>query len=532
MDAKGRFGWLWAAVAAAAGLVAVAVLERSLAIRACGGAFVYPIDDTYIHMAMAKTLAQHGVWGVEPGRLAFCSSSPLWTLLLGGCYFAVGVVDALPWFLALGFNIAALAVVCAALGRLGAGFWLQFGGAAAVAAAGPFLCTTALGMEHAMHAFFVLCAVCAAARIAEGRRGLWIAAVCAAAATASRYESLFLLGPLAAGLCGLEAFGRWRRKERLFPWRSVAFGLAAVLPVFAYGFWAVSQGGHFLPNSLLLKGSFRTVAGTLRELFLLLGSVKPDCGFLYLLAISLVVAGALPRVRTYWRVAAGAAAVAIVAQLLFADVGQLCRYEAYLTSVGAFIVLCAVISAGGVERTPFACAAIGVFCLAAGVFLLRAQRSLGEAVRSSSDICHQQVLMTRLMNGLPEADRGCVALNDLGYMALYGTFPVVDLWGLGSQDVAEQVIRHPCRWDPDEIAETFRAHDVRYVVVFEEWFPRRVMPEGVVDVAKLILKDNFACGSDTVVFRATSEDAADRLARHLERQAERMPERARLRILR
>lgn len=47
-----------------------------------GGLLVYPLDDSYIHLAVARTLAQTGVWGVNPWHFASASSSPGWTLML------------------------------------------------------------------------------------------------------------------------------------------------------------------------------------------------------------------------------------------------------------------------------------------------------------------------------------------------------------------------------------------------------------------------------------------------------------------
>lgn len=510
----------------------VSVLARIAAVHLCGGEFIYPIDDTYIHIAMAKALAVHGTWGVEAGKMAFCSSSPLWTLVLGGLYAVAGVREALPWYLALLFNLGAVVLVERTVAAFTDDWRVRLGGALAVAFAAPFVCTTALGMEHAMHGFFMLAALVASAGIpaGDGRRTL-AACLCAAAATGSRYESLFFLLPLGVGLCGLEVWRRWRGGKLSFPWRSVVFLAAAGAPVLVYGAWAIAMGGHFLPNSLLLKGSFRTLPGIVREISVLLSSVRPGCGFLYVLAVALVVVACMCRATAFWRIASASAVIAIGGQLLFANVGQLCRYEAYLTATGAFAALGCVVSAGGFGEKPKAYAPIAVLCIAGLVFFHRAKVEYAATVKASSDIRYQQVLMTRMLSEIPEADRGCIALNDLGYMALHGGFPFVDIWGLGTQDVTEMLLKHPGTWLRTDIELIFRDHDVRYVAVFERWYPRRLMPEDTEDVAYLTLKDNTTCGADTVVFRATSAKAAERLREHLLKYRNRMPSRVTLRVL-
>ena len=74
---------LLAGIAIYLGLVAV-LLTASLALT--GGSFTFAQDDPYIHLAMARTLAEHGVWGIAPDAFASASSSPLWTLLLAALW--------------------------------------------------------------------------------------------------------------------------------------------------------------------------------------------------------------------------------------------------------------------------------------------------------------------------------------------------------------------------------------------------------------------------------------------------------------
>lgn len=280
-----------------------------------------------------------------------------------------------------------------------------------------------------------------------------------------------------------------------------------------------------------MKGSFHSPSGLVYALYRILMEVRPQCGFLYLLAAAVMMVAIMRSSSVRLRILAFSTAVAVVGQLLFASVGQLCRYEAYLTSFGALVLVGAV--AGRRIGRSWPCIMLyGVLSILSVVFATRCGSSFLETVRASSDIRHQQVVMTRLMAGLPDEARGCVALNDLGYMALHGGFPLVDLWGLGNQDVLELLLKHPGFCLRSDYEQLFASHKVKYAVLFEKWYPPEVMPEGTIDVARLTLDNNTICGADTVIFRATSPEAADRLESHLKSFVNRMPPRARLSLCR
>ena len=61
--------------------IAVFIIERSV-LGQTSGVFSYPVDDVYIHMELAKNLAYHATWGVNPGEFGSASSSPFYTIAL------------------------------------------------------------------------------------------------------------------------------------------------------------------------------------------------------------------------------------------------------------------------------------------------------------------------------------------------------------------------------------------------------------------------------------------------------------------
>ena len=66
------------AFAVAAFAVVLSAAEWLLGMYLADGAFTYPLDDAYIHLALARNIAENGTWGIEKGVPVFASSSPLY----------------------------------------------------------------------------------------------------------------------------------------------------------------------------------------------------------------------------------------------------------------------------------------------------------------------------------------------------------------------------------------------------------------------------------------------------------------------
>src|SRR5438128_7668957 len=143
-------GRIWP-VGAAVGLYLVALGAMiAVSLRRTDGHFVYPLDDTYIHMAIAKNAAVHHVWGITRYEVTSSTSSPLWTLLLALTYTMVGVDAPAP----IVWNAVAATLVVVTTDRLlrarGARSPLVFAVVLAMIFGAALPTLTFVGMEHTL----------------------------------------------------------------------------------------------------------------------------------------------------------------------------------------------------------------------------------------------------------------------------------------------------------------------------------------------------------------------------------------------
>src|SRR5262249_16064168 len=121
-----------------------------------GGEFSYPLDDSYIHLALAKNLAAHGVWGPTRYEAAAASSSPLWTLLIALTFKIVGNNVLVPVSLNFILAIATYLTVMKLMSRWISSEWARSGIALVILLAVPVSVLVFNGMEHMLHVFLTL----------------------------------------------------------------------------------------------------------------------------------------------------------------------------------------------------------------------------------------------------------------------------------------------------------------------------------------------------------------------------------------
>ncbi len=515
-------------------LVAGFVLLRGLALTE--GQLTYALDDSYVHLAMAKNVVEHGVWGVTRHEFSSSSSSPLWTLLLSGVFLVTGPRDAVPLVLNLIFAVGVLWTCARLLARVAGGESDRSSGAgrAALIAAAlavvillvPFSALIATGQEHMLHLWLVLLfAQSWMGRLKSSARGIPVALLLITVAmVAVRYESLFLI--LIAALWLI------RRRGLL---EGALLVLAAALPVVLYGWISVSQGWLFFPNSMLLKANLPTESAgqavkTLTGL-IVLRRLLNNPHLLLLLIAALLLRVRLLRAKPQAeqpRAGADLTVLFVGATLLhvaLADVGWFYRYEAYLVGLGLLTLAVGwlELSRGGETgdvaaqlRPPGRWALLLAIVLAAAGLGDRAVRATLEAPRAMANIYEQQIQMGRFLRDYyPGA---VVAVNDIGAVNYLADIHCVDLVGLAHREVA--TLRRTRSYHARALERLLQDEGVQIAIVYDNWLR---IPGGWQPLGQWRIQHNVVTGGDTVTLYAVGPGEAARLDANLRRFAPRLP---------
>jgi len=524
-------GWLWSAVA----------IVLAFSLRNNQGHLIYALDDPYIHMAMAKNFAQHGVWGVTRYEFSSSSSSPLWTLLISTAYLLFQVNDLAPFV--LNFILSALAVGVVYVLLKGEHFDppLTFISLVLVAFLTPLPALIFTGVEHILHTILVLLFVPAAANIlsdgpgaaptaglrGSGQSNRWPSKIlllaCALFLPLTRYESLFLLG-----MASLLFLFRKRVVEAL------ALGATGLLPVIAYGWLSVSQGWFWLPNSVLLKGDAPTLslAGIGKFVFHFGEKLTQNPHILILLSLALIVfiLGS-KRNKDFWQrknVLLALFCSATLLHLLFASTGWFYRYEAYLVALGLL-----VIPIGARESWPEKFSFVwdrglipryGATVLLVLVVSLplvgRGLVSFFRIPQATHNIYEQQYQMGLfLKNFYPNKS---IAANDIGAINYLADVHCLDLMGLANREVAQ--LKRAGAYDTQPISNLAQQRGVEVAIVYDRWFEGPTgLPSQWVKVGEWTIPHNVVCAEETVAFYAVAPSEADHLIENLRAFSPRLP---------
>jgi hypothetical protein len=420
-------------------LAALAVALRE-ALRATDGRLVYALDDAYIHMAVARTLARHGLWGCTLFHFSSSSSSLLWTFALGAAYRVFGVHDSIPLVLNVALGIGTLLVANASLARFGVPPLPRASALVGIVVAFPMAGMVLMGMEHVLHLLltiaFATVAVDAlttpAADERLARRRTVTLCLLGALLGASRYEGYFLVGLVCLTLVV--------RRQSV---RSALVLSTALLPAVAFGAISVANGSYFLPNPLMIK-AVGEKASTVSALLHPFGTddlafLRNDRAMPILLGLAVLVVLARGRVRRFlWRppvVLSGllAAMILLHGHYVFSPLYWAYRYDAYLIGFGLLVAAVVAVEMPTPRALPRgALPALAVALLLPFVADVREGLSPDAEIEGAQGTYLEQVQTAEFVRlYYPHA---AVIVNDLGAVTYYTEARILDLVALGDME--------------------------------------------------------------------------------------------------
>lgn len=463
------------------------------------GQFGFPLDDSWIHLQIARNVAAGQGWSFNPGEPTGASTAPLWVSMLVPLFWLPG--DATVWVKILGaLFFLANVILLADLVRRISGDSRSGLLAGLLAAWGvPYVWGALSGMELHLSLLLALLGL-RAALVAQGQpRRSYLATVWVTLAMWARPEFLALLLPV-------WGYTWWRRRADNPSWQSrseLRFWAPQLLivaaAVLAYVAFNSAVGGQALPATWHAKvadiqgnqppGLLSGLATASNVLMLSIGVVVSSQNPLLVMTIAL---GWLSCWRVGFERRAGIAllAGAVVVSLVAASAAGLggvgfqnYRRAAYviacmdgMAAIGAVTVWDLLWSrAAGRSRgivshmwrvTPWLLLALVLLTQAAGV--RRGAMTYANDVRSinEGDVAAARWIATSTP---PDA---VIAVNDIGAMAYFGRRSILDLIGLASPQTVDVLAdTTPGSAERDRrLRELLLSQGADYVIIFPEWF--------------------------------------------------------------
>jgi len=480
----------------------VSVIEY-ISMNQTGGHLSYPIDDSFIHMAVAKNLALHGNWGINASEWVSASSSPLFTLLLSILDKIFSVQVGLPLILS---GIGTVLLIFAMQEEMDNHCSLNMLNKTiciiSTLTIGAIPALTILGMEHTLQIAFTLFFAHSLASLLTNHKSKSIGHIAAWAAlmTMTRYENSFLVMTAFALLASQKKY-----KEAFI------IAAAGILPIALFGFYSMINGGLFIPNSVLMKGgqNLRSVLSFDTAIF---ERTRTISGLL-LIAIIIVFkkSQSQKKDRDFWILT-----MLIITGILhgiFGLFGWFYRYEAYLIVLGCFRLLkigLNYLQQNGVKEIRKNIVWFGL----AGLLLLnlpiRGIESIPNSILAIHNIYEQQYQMGLFLKQFYKDNS--VTVNDIGAVSYFGDSYILDLWGIGTTEVT--FAKKQGKGNNAFIYGLMKEKNTKIAMIYDVWYTKELRDK-LYKVASWEIPNNYICAYAKVAFYGFSENDATNLKNNL-----------------
>lgn len=479
------------------------------------GEYIYPLDDTYIHLSIAKNFALDEAWGITKYKYSSTTSSPFFTLLLSIMIKIFGNNQYIPIFInVLGgigiiyyiqkfFSQSDTKVYATSIMMV---IWLM-----------PMYLMILMGMEHILHTLFMVVFFMQLEKYSNSSKGFLLLCLYATVATGLRYESLFFI----FFACVYLFFIKRKFAE------SVILGLVAVSPVIIYGFISISQGAYFLPNSLILKGNISNGGYSFLIRILSNGYRAISLLPLVIFLMVLILKKWREEKRTIDFVDKYRIQIIIFLgfgiHLCFANFGWLVRYEAYLL-VLLVLAIKPILELLFSTEYKFKILKIVFVILLLIPIKIRLIDTLKYQKIASKNIFDQHIQMAKFLQ--KHYHNSKIVANDIGAITYFTNIHLLDIYGLGSEEIVEIRKKDQGKFDNQnkELTEFVKDYsekeDYDIAIVYDEWI---TMPDSFIKVGEWTIKNGYIVGGNTVSFYAIGKDKKEKLIDDLKKYEKYLP---------
>lgn len=480
-----------------------------IAVNMNQGNFVYILDDAYIHMSVAKNFVEHGVFGITRYEFSSSSSSLLWTGLLIFCFSLFGAKEMIPLLLNLLFASVFLLLLYKILHKQGITsvriLFLLVSSILFIPL--PLLIFT--GLEHTLQIFLVVLFSDCALKMLDTRdnydvvKNKLILVLLGMLVVMSRYEGMFLIAVFSILFI--------REKRLLFP---VILVLASVLPIMAFGIYSIDNGSYLLPNSILLKGNTPefSLLGSVLFVFKAIVKLVLNLQVLMLIVAGLIMASLSKKYMPINKRPVTMMYVLVSLTLLHGIFANFIfyRYEGYLIALGVLFAATTfheLSKSVNLNKKYYLTALIFI-----APFMVRAVTGLALIPQASNNIFDQQYQMAMFVKNYYREKP--IAANDIGAINYYADIKNLDLWGIGSIDVAKAKIEK--RYTTGYIAQLADKEEIEIAIIYDHWLDEYGgVPPQWTRAGQWVIANNKVCGGDTVSFYAIDSRDANTLRKNL-----------------
>lgn len=456
--------------------------------------FTYLLDDAYIHLAIAKNFALHGVWGVTKYAFSSSSSSPVFTFILSVLISIFGNHALIPLF----FNILAAFLL---IGFLTKYYSLFFNQNKHIIIASLFSLFFAVlhvqmvsGMEHVLQVLMMVVNIYCFQRWFTGglKNGLYAYGFYFSILLLGliRFESMFYFTPLAFVFLLIKNVKN-----------AVLVFLIGFAPIALFGWFNHGMSGHFFPNSVVIKGTLVDFSGNilvqivdviLKKLLLNVTFYKIGL-FPLLIGASLIYKDYRSGLRFQDVILNNFLILVLSSTLilhcLFGEVRSIFRYEAYLLVAFAMVLIPRLRSFFTRPLSTLKAEKIMGTLMLANIGLLIYKLWVAHIliVNGSANIYEQQIQSARFLNTYYNDSK--MVANDIGAITYFTDIRLLDLAGLGSMEMVDFKIKKKFFDDEAEGFLEQYTHDNHYqlAIAYEEWLDGHT-PKNWIKVAALEVK--------------------------------------------